>query len=138
MLIQACQESATFQTQFGEDTDPLPVQKGDQYKNQHISLRRDNTVLLLSTVREGKALRGAFSGAMADQFRSANGKKEIHEMFAAASKHMPRTEATKDQKPEFRSVLKQRIILPPAATPQDAAQPAEEAVPQGYRDDDLD
>ena len=41
-------------------------------------------VLMLASVIEGKALRGAFTRAIADELRSADGKKDIFKMFQRA------------------------------------------------------
>lgn len=111
VLIQACQASPTFQMQHG---DPVIVQPGDEYKNQHVDLVRDNTVLLLATVRGGIATRGAFTGAMADQFRTADGKRDIYKMFTKATFSMKQDAANRNQKPEFRAVSDHQLVLPPA------------------------
>ena len=80
-MIQACQESASFQKERDHSLDPLPWNSQDKYKNQHITLTRPNTALLLATMRGGLALRGVFTGAMANQFRKADGNKDISSMF---------------------------------------------------------
>ena len=83
MLIQACQVASPGE-QSSTSSDPAPVQVSDPHVDQHITLLRPHTVLLLATVRGGKAIRGAFTGAMADEFRSADGKMTVDEMFDRA------------------------------------------------------
>ena len=73
MLLQACQDadrSFVFHTTVGgtPEPDPAPTQLTDPHQDQHITLTRPHTVLLLATVRGGVAYRGVFTGAMADQF----------------------------------------------------------------------
>ena len=90
ILIQACQDAdralASHVTGGGTpEPDPAPTQLSDPHRDQHITLTRPNTVLLLATVRGGVAYRGIFTGAMADQFRSADGKKDINAMFTLAA-----------------------------------------------------
>ena len=79
MLLQACQvdESKLAQYTTLKSHDPAPSSLSDPLSNQHITLTRPHTVLLLATVRGGVAYRGVFTGAMADEFRSADGKKDI-------------------------------------------------------------
>ena len=45
-------------------------------------------MLLLATVRGGKAIRGAFTQAMADQFKSADGQTDVSVMFDRAVQNM--------------------------------------------------
>ena len=90
-MIQACQDSATFQKQHDHSLEPVTWSSQDQYKNQHITLDRHNTALLLATIRGGVALRGVFTGAMANQFRKADGKKDISTMFYDACAEQERS-----------------------------------------------
>ena len=109
-MVQACQVPSPH---TGSSTsDPAPVQQVT-----HITLLRPHTVLLLATVRGGKAVRGAFTGAMADQFRIADGKKDISAMFdcAVRSLRKGRDERTEEQIPEFRKTTDNVLIPPPAS-----------------------
>lgn len=112
MLVQACQVASPIQG--NSSYDPAPVQLSDKDRNQHITLLRPETVLLLATVRGGKAKRGAFTGAMADEFREADGKKDIGYMFDSAVyklKQDPDCESI-CQCPEFRKTTSKVLIMP--------------------------
>ena len=74
MLIQACQVASPGAA-GASFLDPAPVQISDPQQDTHITLTRPHTVFLLATVRGGTAIRGAFTGAMADQFRYADGRQ---------------------------------------------------------------
>ena len=118
ILIQACQDAdralASHATGGGTpEPDPAPTQLSDPHTDQHITLTRPNTVLLLATVRGGVAYRGVFTGAMADQFRSADGKKDINAMFALAASS---TKQKREQIPFFGSTAHKILILPPVET----------------------
>ena len=76
-------------------------------------------MLLIATVRGGVAYRGVFTGAMADQFRSADGEKDINTMFTLAAsltaqklveRNMP------EQTPKLESTTNKFLILPPVVT----------------------
>ena len=60
VLIQACQ--AADRTTRVPGSDPAPTQLSDPHRDQHITLTRPHTVLLLATVRDGLAYRGVFTG----------------------------------------------------------------------------
>ena len=60
VLLQAC--PGGNRTTSGAASDPLPTQKSDPHRDQHITLTRPHTVLLLATVRDGLAVRGLFTG----------------------------------------------------------------------------
>ena len=106
MLLQACQ--GAHRRNLAESDPAVPTQMSDPHKDQHITLTRPNTVLLLATVRGGVAYRGVFTGAMADQFRSADGETNIYAMFTEASSKCSQ------QNPKFESTAKKRLVLPPA------------------------
>ena len=121
--MQACQRAAEHTKQqlqpidiTDSESDPAtPTQVSDPHNNQHITLTRPHTVLLLSTIRGRKAKRGLFTGAMADEFRSADGKKDIHAMFIRAADAMKRNNPkAADRYPEYRSSAAKYLILPPA------------------------
>ena len=101
------------------EPDPAPTQLSDPHRDQHITLTRPNTVLLLATVRGGVAYRGVFTGAMADQFRSADGKKDINAMFTlAANSTRLRIDGSlaAEQIPKLESTTHKFLILPPVET----------------------
>ena len=106
MLLQACQ--GADRRNLTATAPAAPTQLSDPHKDQHITLTRSNTVLLLATVRGGAAYRGVFTGAMADQFRDADGQTDIYAMFTGASSKCSQ------QNPKFESTAKKRLVLPPA------------------------
>ena len=95
------------------EPDPAPTQLSDPHRDQHITLTRPNTVLLLATVRGGVAYRGVFIGAMADQFRSADGKKDMNAMFTLAANS---TRQKHEQIPKLENTTHKFLILPPVET----------------------
>ena len=119
ILIQACQDAdrafASHATGGGKaEPDPAPTQLSDPHRDQHITLTRPHTVLLLATVRGGVAYRGVFTGAMADQFRSADGSTEIHTMFTRAAAKVNQSPGCSNQDPKFEGTLKKTLVLPPS------------------------
>lgn len=77
-----------------------------------ISLTRPNTVLLSATVPGGKAYRGAFTGALSDQIRHADGKADILKMFQQANKQLQKEHPM--QTPVLWSTLSKYLVLPPS------------------------
>ena len=63
----------------------------------------------MATVTGGLAYRGAFTGAIANGFREADGKKDISSMYISAAADS----ACREQCPEFRMTLDKTLILPP-------------------------
>lgn len=113
MLLQACQ--GAHRRNLAETDPAVPTQLSDPRGDQHITLTRPHTVLLLSTIRGRKAKRRLFTGAMADEFRSADGKKDIHAMFIKAHDAMKRNNPeAADRYPEYRTTTEKFLILPPA------------------------
>ena len=79
-----------------------------------VVLERPHTLLLMSTVEGGKAVRGAFTGAMSIQFTKADGKITIEEMVTNAVRDMKQREPDRyNQTPERRNTLQKSLILPP-------------------------
>jgi hypothetical protein len=115
IIIQACQIFTTHgvvQPQEYESDPATPSQVNDPHSNKHIVLRRPHTVLLLATVTGGLAIRGAFTGALADQIRAADGKTDIYSMFNRAVNSMIRNEpACVGQTPEIRATTDKNLIL---------------------------
>ena len=109
VLIQACQGSLGVQ-------DQASIQTIDHHRTQHIELQRPNTVLLLASKRGGPALRGAFTGAVADVVQVADGITDISAMFDIAAGGIMENQRciAIGQTPEFRSTLSKLLILPPA------------------------
>ena len=69
-------------------------------------------MLLLGTVTGGLAIRGAFTGAIAEVVRRSDGKTDICEMFHKAVDNM----SDEEQTPEMRATTKKLLILPPAVS----------------------
>ena len=97
-----------------------------------IILTRSDTVLLLATGRGGKAIRGRFTGAMADEFRKPGEDKDIIKMFERArDRIMNNVDCQKvGQQPECKATLGSRkLLLPPVtAAASEAAGGAEGSV----------
>lgn len=68
-------------------------------------------MLLLATVTGGKATRGAYTGALADQFLKADGVIDFYGMHLNAVNCMEK-ENGDEQVPEYRDTLGKRLILP--------------------------
>ena len=79
-------------------------------EESRITLERPHTVLLLASLRGGYATRGAYTNAMADEFRKADGRSDIYEMHSRAVVRMQR-EPKINQTPEFRSTLAKQLVL---------------------------
>ena len=97
------------------ESDPaLPSQTTDPHLNKHVVLTRPHTVLVLSTVTGGEAIRGAFTGAIADQIRKSDGNTSISDLFDRAVGNMKKSEPMcADQWPEMRKVTDKILMLPP-------------------------
>ena len=74
LLIQVCQAAPAKLTDNLTSKDPLPTRFSDPYNDQHESLCRPNTVLLLATVRGGIAVRGLFLNTIGNANSAADGK----------------------------------------------------------------
>lgn len=110
MIIQACQSFDALSAQV-ECINLDMANPGNPDEDKRIVLMRPHTVLLLSTMTGGSALRGAYTGALASQFRLADGKTDIHTMHCEAVKEMRSTEP--EQVPEYRcTLLRGTLILP--------------------------
>lgn len=117
MVIQACQIFTTHGIIQPQDyeSDPAPGHMADSLIDRHIVLLRPHTVLLLATVAGGLALRGTFTGALADEIRRADGKTDICAMFNRAVNSMMRNgPADYSQTPELRATTSKDLFLPPA------------------------
>lgn len=64
--------------------DPIAVQASDPDYDKHITLLRPNSVLLMATTRGGKAKRGAFIKAIADELKAMDGAQDICKIFDLA------------------------------------------------------
>lgn len=104
------------------------ARKSTPTANRHIVLTRPHTVLLMATVTGGSAYREAYTGAMADQFCLADGKKDIHQMHILAVQQMKKAQIQEqgqypehrdilakklEQTPEYRDTLEKRLVLFP-------------------------
>jgi hypothetical protein len=106
MLVQACQHSQAAQGNPGDDM----AMRSSPADNTHIVLDRPHTLLLLSTMRDGFCKRSAYTNAMTQQFKQADGKLDIHDMHTKAVILMKEKYGEK-QTPEYRSLLKKHLIL---------------------------
>ena len=112
MIIQACQsfnreaKAASYLDASG-GRDPSP----------YINLYRQHSRLLLSSVIGGASVRGAYTGALAQQFRNADGKTTFSQMITDAKIQMQRTHPeSKNQVPDTRDTLMKTLVLPPASS----------------------
>ena len=85
------------------------AQKACPEDNTHIVLNRPHTVLLLASMREGSAQRGAYTDAMAKELKRADGRS-IADMHQNAVAEMTKQYGA-DQTPEMRSTLKKKLVL---------------------------
>ena len=69
-------------------------------------------MLLLSIVTGGLAIKGAFTGAIADELRKSDGKTYIYSMFTLTVNKLVRSQSL--QRPEMRSTADKFLVLPPA------------------------
>lgn len=115
MIVQACM---VYTTDEGNSpgSDPDTYVTVHDTKNRHIVLKRRHTLLLNATVEGGKAIRGAYSGAIARQISKANGQLTIEDMHLAAIAEMEEMEEMEEmddtQDPEKRDTLRHKLILP--------------------------
>lgn len=85
----------------------------DPADKKHIILTRPHTLLLLATTRGGNAVRGAYTGALANQIRKADGKTDMFSMHTTAVNEMKSKDPkTHNQHPEMRSTLAKDLVLP--------------------------
>ena len=117
MLIQACQEFASIRISLPEDKSLIELNdagRGNPKESKHIVLERPHTLLLLSSVFGGRALRGAYTGAFTKQLCEADGRLEIEQMQSRARIHMQEHhKGSSTQIPEMRSTLMKALRLPP-------------------------
>ena len=117
MLIQACQEFASIRISLPEDKSLIELNdagRGNPKESKHIVLERPHTLLLLSSVFGGRALRGAYTGAFTKQLCEADGRLEIEQMQSRARIYMQEHhKGFSAQIPEMRSTLMKALRLPP-------------------------
>ena len=88
------------------------AQRANSTDEKHIVLTRPNTVLLLATVTGGRATRGAYTGAIADQLLKTDEEIEIYSLHTKAVHNMTKQEGD-EQVPEYRDTLMgKRLLLP--------------------------
>ena len=123
ILIKACQDTnpalLVSNAPPGTKVAPYssPIQLSDPQRDLHITLTRPHTALLLAAVREGMAYRGVFTGAMAYEFKSAEGRRDIYIMFTRAAAKVEQNLQCSQQHPEFESTAKKALIFPPSTQP---------------------
>lgn len=116
ILIQACQTYASdSQEEQSSSNSPSNAHDSSRPEEKSVILERPHTYLLMATVAGGKALRGAFSGALARQIAKADGKTSLDEMIYAAKSDIKSTLQRKKQIPEARNTLEKTLILPAPA-----------------------
>ena len=87
----------------------------NRQKNHYVVLQRPNTVLMLSTVFGGTAIRGAFTDALSEELLEADGCRNITTMFNRAVDRMKKNKPEcADQTPELCMTTQKDLILPPA------------------------
>ena len=91
MIIQACQSTETQQETSGYD-----AMSSSPEANSHITLERPHIVLLNATLRGGYATRGAYTKAIFDAFKLADGS---HDTLHCKAQSI----IGENQTPEFRS-----------------------------------
>ena len=118
VIIQACQK---FHTPNAASSDPSTSSEHDARRtspedSKYVVLSRPHTLLLMSTVAGGYAVRDAFTRAMARQFAKADGRVTIDEMVNNAKIDMKKNEGDDyKQTPESRNTLQKSLILPPGS-----------------------
>ena len=113
---QSCQDTVAAES----GTTMMPSSRSDasaynlQKDIEEIELKRSNSVLLLATSKGCKAVRGKFTGYMADEFRSTDRDRDIIEMFERAkTKVMNDSQCQKvRQIPECKYQLAKKLVLP--------------------------
>ena len=116
MIVQACQGFESLKTaekKLSVERNSLRdiANKGKPYEDRRIVLVRAHTVLLLSTVAGGAAVRGSYTGALARHFRLADGETDIYHMHCKAVKNMSKIEPP--QIPEYRcTLMRGKLYLP--------------------------
>lgn len=129
-IIQACQsvrnpvQDKTGETSNSKDVNCVNRGRG---ADKHATLKRKHTALFMATVEGGVAVRGAYTTAMADQIKKADGITDVIQMHTRAVKAMEIIPECASQVPEQRSTLKRRLIIPKQSTkaiPRPTTQPA--------------
>ena len=121
VIIQACQKFHTPDTASAEPSTSSEhdARRTSPEDSKYVVLSRPHTLLLMSTVAGGDAVRGAFTGAIARQFAKADGRVTIDEMVNNAKIDMKKNEGDDyKQTPESRNTLQKSLILPPAGLKQ--------------------
>ena len=96
----------------------MDASRGPREESTHITLRRKHSYLLLSSVIGGASVRGAYTGALAEQFQKADGKTDIFQMIKMAKLQMQKKHPEcENQVPETRDTLMKNLVLPPKLRP---------------------
>ena len=116
-MIQACQHFENVEIALPGDVPRrnLDAKAGNPPESKYIVLRRPHTLLLLSSVSGGMALRGAYTEAFTHQMSKSDGRLEIEQMQSRARIYMQKNHpGSSSQIPEMRSTLMKMLKLPPA------------------------
>ena len=81
ILIQACQQSEDIPPLDSDDDMAMGCSPEDK---THIVLNRPHTALLMATMRDGFAKRGAYTEAIAEQLNQADGKSNLEDMHTSS------------------------------------------------------
>ena len=111
-LIQACQQSrhAPPQPEIPKMSCGHDASAACGCENTHIILNRPHTVLLMASMRDGYARRGAYTDAIAQQFRIAGANADISAIHYKAVVRM-REQYGDEQTPEMRSTLTKKLVF---------------------------
>ena len=86
------------------------AQKSSSQDPTHIILNIPRTALLLASMREGLARRGAYTDAIAHEFSRADGQSDIDDMHRRAVVKITKKYGD-EQTPEMRSTLRKKLVL---------------------------
>ena len=89
-MIQACQHFENVEIALPGDVPRrnLDAKAGNPPESKYIVLRRPHTLLLLSSVSGGMAVRGAYTEAFTHQMSKSDGRLEIEQMQSRARIYM--------------------------------------------------
>ena len=114
MVIQACQGYDPDLIAQSSSPEHIDANSANPNEERHIEMTRPHSLLLMSTLAGGMAVRGAFTGALGSQIAKVDGITPLRQMIESAIIEMEnKYPRAKGQTPEERSTLMKRLILPP-------------------------